>query len=716
MTSQTEFVPLGATSWSFDVNIAQNAAGSSPGGPFTTLTNSSSGLVCNYRKCPAGTVTPISLASQTVGGAWVSGGFIVIDAANMPGTYRLDIPNVVGSTRGKVEVVLAGVTNMQPHFINIFVGVDMTDAVHMGLTALPNVASGAAGALITAGTGVAQLNVTAGIADANAASVGGLVYIKGVATNGGNNSITLQAGTTVNQAQVGFAVLLGTGPASYQFGIIDSFDINTLIAILGPTTGPSPFQWPLINPTAGTPYVIIPAPGGQPASIFDFWQQVNTGDRILSNPTNITSTGQTIPLSGTPVRVTTDAGFLIGTPVSGTVTGDITAVQTKLGTPVLSTMSLDIAAVETKLGTPAGASVSADVLTANTGIAALNTNYTASRAAKLDNLDVAVSTRVAPTVAGRTLAVNATGQAGLDWANISGPTTAVNLSGTTINTATAIATLIGAPVTSVSGDIAAVQTKLGAPATASVSGDIAAVKLETDKIGTPVLATIALDIAAVQTKLGAPATASVSGDIAAVQTKLGSPVHTTVSGDIANVQADTSTLTTRLTSQRAGNLDNIGGGAVALGSDLVSDTSTILSNISNLSTKIGTPAVTVSADIAAVKGVLPTALVGGLMNSVVGALGAGSISAATFATGAINNNALDSSAATEIAVAVKNTVVEVNGARTMGQAMSIILAATAGVSTGGGTSFKDPSGTDVRIVGSVDSNGNRLTINLSPSA
>lgn len=41
-----------------------------------------------------------------------------------------------------------------------------------------------------------------------------------------------------------------------------------------------------------------------------------------------------------------------------------------------------------------------------------------------------------PTVAGRTLDVSATGEAGLDWANIGSPTTSQTLSGTTVNTTT----------------------------------------------------------------------------------------------------------------------------------------------------------------------------------------------------------------------------------------------------------------------------------------
>lgn len=51
-----------------------------------------------------------------------------------------------------------------------------------------------------------------------------------------------------------------------------------------------------------------------------------------------------------------------------------------------------------------------------------------------------VALPLVPTVAGRTLDVTATGEAGIDWANIGGPTTAVNLSGTTVKTATDVET------------------------------------------------------------------------------------------------------------------------------------------------------------------------------------------------------------------------------------------------------------------------------------
>lgn len=54
--------------------------------------------------------------------------------------------------------------------------------------------------------------------------------------------------------------------------------------------------------------------------------------------------------------------------------------------------------------------------------------------------DVATSTRLAPTTAGRTLDVSVTGEGGVDWANVGSPTTVVGLTGTTVKTATDVET------------------------------------------------------------------------------------------------------------------------------------------------------------------------------------------------------------------------------------------------------------------------------------
>lgn len=84
---------------------------------------------------------------------------------------------------------------------------------------------------------------------------------------------------------------------------------------------------------------------------------------------------------------------------------------------------------------------------------------------------VTVALPLVPTVAGRSLDVSATGEAGVDWANVGSPTTTLALTGTTIGTLT---TYTGN--TPQTGDAYA---RLGAPAGASVSADVAAVKVDT---------------------------------------------------------------------------------------------------------------------------------------------------------------------------------------------------------------------------------------------
>jgi hypothetical protein len=61
-----------------------------------------------------------------------------------------------------------------------------------------------------------------------------------------------------------------------------------------------------------------------------------------------------------------------------------------------------------------------------------------------------VALPLVPTTAGRTLDVSATGEAGIDWANVGSPTTTVGLSGTTIATSQVVASVSGA-VGSVTG-------------------------------------------------------------------------------------------------------------------------------------------------------------------------------------------------------------------------------------------------------------------------
>ena len=79
----------------------------------TGLTATTTGLQAFYTKEDAAPVS-IPLVAQTTTGAWVSGGFAEVSAANQPGVYRLDIPNAAisaGYTQTVVTVRGASGTN-----------------------------------------------------------------------------------------------------------------------------------------------------------------------------------------------------------------------------------------------------------------------------------------------------------------------------------------------------------------------------------------------------------------------------------------------------------------------------------------------------------------------------------------------------------------------------------------------------------------------------
>lgn len=112
------------------------------------IAHNAAGLVASYVR-PLGSRTAITLATQTVTGAHSDGGWVEVDATNMPGVYRLDLPDAVcASGVNSVVVFLHGASGMAPVALEIMLtAVNLQDAVRAGLTALPNAAADAAGGL-----------------------------------------------------------------------------------------------------------------------------------------------------------------------------------------------------------------------------------------------------------------------------------------------------------------------------------------------------------------------------------------------------------------------------------------------------------------------------------------------------------------------------------------------------------------------------------------
>jgi hypothetical protein len=90
----------------------------------------------------------------------------------MPGVYRFDVPDAVFAAGvEKAIVMVSGASGMAPVVMEYdLTAYDPYDTVRLGLTSLPNVASGSAGALITSGTGTAQLSVSSGAVTAGTVS------------------------------------------------------------------------------------------------------------------------------------------------------------------------------------------------------------------------------------------------------------------------------------------------------------------------------------------------------------------------------------------------------------------------------------------------------------------------------------------------------------------------------------------------------------------
>jgi len=99
------------------------------GSGLTGLAHNTSGLVAYYAKGATGTATQITLATQTAGGAWTSGGFVAVDGTNMPGVYRLDVPNAALDSEVETIVMLRGAANMAPVLLRVMGGKSQANAV-----------------------------------------------------------------------------------------------------------------------------------------------------------------------------------------------------------------------------------------------------------------------------------------------------------------------------------------------------------------------------------------------------------------------------------------------------------------------------------------------------------------------------------------------------------------------------------------------------------
>jgi hypothetical protein len=118
------------------VRLFVQDATSITGAGLTGLAYNSSGLTCYYIREGDPSATAVTLSAGTAG-TWSSGGFVAVDATNLPGLYELGLPNASLSTGNSTVAMLKGATNQVPSLLEIELdAVNYQDGAAAGLTRL----------------------------------------------------------------------------------------------------------------------------------------------------------------------------------------------------------------------------------------------------------------------------------------------------------------------------------------------------------------------------------------------------------------------------------------------------------------------------------------------------------------------------------------------------------------------------------------------------
>lgn len=199
------------------------------GAPLTALTSASAGLIIGTIADNEATTTTYTQAASNIETITTLGTFATptaskcrfkeVDATNHPGLYEFQIANArfAVSSSQRLVISVSGFATLLPTDYEIqLVQFNPYDTVRLGLTSLPNVASGSAGAIITSGTGTAQLSVTAGVASANTTQLAGqtvtaaagVTFPTSVAspTNITAGTITTATNLTTNNDKTGYSL------------------------------------------------------------------------------------------------------------------------------------------------------------------------------------------------------------------------------------------------------------------------------------------------------------------------------------------------------------------------------------------------------------------------------------------------------------------------------------------------------------------------------
>lgn len=360
----------------------------STGAGLTGLSSTSSGLIISTIADTESTATAYTAAASNIETITTNGTFSAptagkcrfkeLDATNHKGVYEIQIAdarfNV--SNAKSLLVSVAGATNAAETDVVIPLrDLDPFDAVRAGLTALPNVASGSAGAIITSGTGTAQLSVSSGqvtVATNNDKSGYSLSGSQTFSTSGSVGSVTGSVGSVTG------AVGSVTGAVGSVTGNVGGNVAGSVNSVVGTVTA-NTTQWGGVAVT-GMPMPTYTQPTGFLAATFP---------TTVASPTNITA--------GTITTVTN-------------VTNGVTVATNndKTGYSLSQTFPANFAALGINASGHLSRVTLVDTCTTNTDMrgtdnAALAASWTATRAGYLDSVLLAANANQ------RTVQVNGNG-------------------------------------------------------------------------------------------------------------------------------------------------------------------------------------------------------------------------------------------------------------------------------------------------------------------
>lgn len=156
-------VKAGSTDVSLLVFIQDST--STTGSGKTGLAYNTSSLTCYYAR-PGAAAAALSLVTQTVTGAHSDGGFVEVDATNLPGVYRLDLSDAIIAASARSAVVqLKGATGMAPLVLEIDLNAEV-NTTHVSGTAQTARDLGAS-VLLSSGTGTGQISISSGVVSAD---------------------------------------------------------------------------------------------------------------------------------------------------------------------------------------------------------------------------------------------------------------------------------------------------------------------------------------------------------------------------------------------------------------------------------------------------------------------------------------------------------------------------------------------------------------------